>query len=87
MKVYCKQGCRCAYGSVTDMIILMQGEDDEDDEEQPLSLAWPETRQKQAMYLFIFPIVFPLWLTLPDVRRDVRSSCSIPVFPSCIALS
>uniref|UniRef100_A0A2K6V4G2 Sodium/potassium/calcium exchanger 1 n=1 Tax=Saimiri boliviensis boliviensis TaxID=39432 RepID=A0A2K6V4G2_SAIBB len=37
--------------------------------EEPLSLDWPETRQKQAIYLFLLPIVFPLWLTVPDVRR------------------
>ncbi|XP_060720675.1 sodium/potassium/calcium exchanger 2-like [Tachysurus vachellii] len=49
---------------------IAQGEEEEEDEDQPLSLMWPETRQKQVMYLFIFPIVFPLWLTLPDVRRD-----------------
>ncbi|NWU86972.1 NCKX2 protein, partial [Onychorhynchus coronatus] len=41
----------------------------EDDEEQPLSLAWPETRRKQLTYLFVLPIVFPLWATLPDVRK------------------
>lgn len=44
------------------------GEDEEDDD-QPLSLSWPETKRKRAAYLFIFPIVFVLWLTLPDVRK------------------
>ncbi|XP_007955799.1 sodium/potassium/calcium exchanger 1 [Orycteropus afer afer] len=52
-------------------------EDEEEEEEseegeaneEPLSLEWPETRQKQAIYLFLLPIVFPLWLTVPDVRR------------------
>ncbi|CAG5928867.1 unnamed protein product [Menidia menidia] len=46
------------------------GEDDDDDENQPLSLAWPDTPRKQITYLVILPIVFPLWLTLPDVRRE-----------------
>ncbi|XP_034156987.1 sodium/potassium/calcium exchanger 2-like [Pangasianodon hypophthalmus] len=50
--------------------IAQQSEEEEEDEDQPLSLTWPETSQKQVMYLFIFPIVFPLWLTLPDVRRE-----------------
>ncbi|XP_029953145.1 sodium/potassium/calcium exchanger 1 isoform X2 [Salarias fasciatus] len=56
-------------------------EDDDDDEEEeedneeekedePLSLEWPETRRKQATYLFLLPIVFPLWLTVPDVRNQ-----------------
>ncbi|XP_038257636.1 sodium/potassium/calcium exchanger 2 isoform X1 [Dermochelys coriacea] len=42
---------------------------EDDDEEQPLSLAWPDTLRKQFMYLAVFPIVFPLWITLPDVRK------------------
>ncbi|MXQ91747.1 hypothetical protein E5288_WYG004560 [Bos mutus] len=45
------------------------GEVEGEDGEQPLSLEWPETRRKQAIYLFLLPIVFPLWLTVPDVRR------------------
>ncbi|XP_056317862.1 sodium/potassium/calcium exchanger 2-like [Danio aesculapii] len=48
----------------------MEVEEEEEDEDQPLSLAWPDTMRKRAIYLFIFPIVFPLWLSLPDVRRD-----------------
>uniref|UniRef100_A0A452U7U5 Sodium/potassium/calcium exchanger 1 n=1 Tax=Ursus maritimus TaxID=29073 RepID=A0A452U7U5_URSMA len=44
-------------------------EEEEEGNEEPLSLEWPETRQKQAIYLFLLPIVFPLWLTVPDVRR------------------
>ncbi|NWV43968.1 NCKX2 protein, partial [Grantiella picta] len=47
--------------------LFLQNEDD--DEEQPLSLAWPETPRKQVTYLFVLPIVFPLWATLPDVRK------------------
>ncbi|NXE92177.1 NCKX2 protein, partial [Menura novaehollandiae] len=42
---------------------------DEEDEEQPLSLAWPETPRKQLTYLLVLPIVLPLWVTLPDVRK------------------
>lgn len=52
-------------------------EDDDDEEEEkedePLSLEWPDTRRKQATYLFLLPIVFPLWLTVPDVRNQVWS--------------
>ncbi|NXB66434.1 NCKX1 protein, partial [Struthidea cinerea] len=40
-----------------------------DENDEPLSLEWPESRKKQAIYLFLFPIVFPLWSTLPDVRN------------------
>ncbi|XP_070787292.1 sodium/potassium/calcium exchanger 1-like [Enoplosus armatus] len=47
-----------------------EGENEEEEEEnEPLSLEWPDTRRKQATYLFLLPIVFPLWLTLPDVRN------------------
>ncbi|KAK2504593.1 hypothetical protein MC885_021561, partial [Smutsia gigantea] len=44
-------------------------EEEEEAHEEPLSLEWPETGQKQAIYLFLLPIVLPLWLTVPDVRR------------------
>ncbi|XP_030289644.1 sodium/potassium/calcium exchanger 2-like isoform X2 [Sparus aurata] len=44
--------------------------EEEEDEDQPLSLAWPDTLRKRITYLIIMPIVFPLWLTLPDVRRE-----------------
>ncbi|XP_061109051.1 sodium/potassium/calcium exchanger 2-like [Conger conger] len=43
--------------------------DDEEEEDQPLSLAWPESNRKRCTYLLILPIVLPLWLTLPDVRK------------------
>ncbi|NXQ59865.1 NCKX1 protein, partial [Anthoscopus minutus] len=47
-----------------------EGDSTEGDENhEPLSLEWPESRTKQAIYLFLFPIVFPLWSTLPDVRN------------------
>uniref|UniRef100_A0A673AC58 Sodium/calcium exchanger membrane region domain-containing protein n=1 Tax=Sphaeramia orbicularis TaxID=375764 RepID=A0A673AC58_9TELE len=46
-----------------------EGETDEEEEDQPLSLSWPESNRKRFTYLFIMPIVLPLWLTLPDVRK------------------
>ncbi|XP_039666543.1 sodium/potassium/calcium exchanger 2 isoform X3 [Perca fluviatilis] len=49
------------------------GGEEEEDEDQPLSLAWPETNRKRLTYLFILPIIFPLWLTLPDVRRETSA--------------
>ncbi|XP_041444130.1 sodium/potassium/calcium exchanger 1 isoform X2 [Xenopus laevis] len=46
-------------------------EDDEEEEvDEPLSLEWPENKRKQITYLFLLPIIFPLWLTLPDVRSQ-----------------
>ncbi|MFT7806356.1 sodium/potassium/calcium exchanger 2 isoform X2 [Arapaima gigas] len=55
---------------------LLRGEEEED-EDQPLSLAWPDTNRKRCTYLLILPIVFPLWLTLPDVRNPT----SVKFFP------
>ncbi|XP_043101059.1 sodium/potassium/calcium exchanger 2-like isoform X5 [Puntigrus tetrazona] len=43
--------------------------EEDDEEDQPLSLSWPESKRKRFTYLLILPIVFPLWITLPDVRK------------------
>lgn len=48
-------------------------EEDEEKEDEPLSLDWPDTRRKQATYLFLLPIIFPLWATIPDVRNQVKT--------------
>ncbi|KAM9530550.1 sodium/potassium/calcium exchanger 2-like [Salvelinus alpinus] len=48
-------------------------EEEEEDEDAPLSLEWPETNRKRITYLLILPIVFPLWLSLPDVRRETSA--------------
>ncbi|KAK7160271.1 hypothetical protein R3I93_008039 [Phoxinus phoxinus] len=62
-------------------------DDDDDDEdeaeeegEEPLSLEWPDTRRKQATYLFLLPIVFPLWLTVPDVRNPASKRYFVITF-------
>ncbi|MGH0187021.1 UNVERIFIED_CONTAM: hypothetical protein FKN15_023461 [Acipenser sinensis] len=49
-------------------------EEDEEENDKPLSLEWPDTRRKQATYLFLLPIVFPLWLTVPDVRSATQEA-------------
>ncbi|KFR16876.1 Sodium/potassium/calcium exchanger 2 [Opisthocomus hoazin] len=55
--------------------LFLQNEEDED---QPLSLAWPDTPRKQLTYLLVLPIVFPLWASLPDVRNP-RSRKFFPI--------
>ncbi|XP_032873734.1 sodium/potassium/calcium exchanger 2-like isoform X2 [Amblyraja radiata] len=40
-----------------------------DYEDQPLTLAWPDTARKRIIYLVILPIIFVLWISLPDVRK------------------
>ncbi|XP_062240482.1 sodium/potassium/calcium exchanger 2-like isoform X2 [Platichthys flesus] len=47
--------------------------EDEEEEDQPLSLSWPDTNRKRLTYLLIIPIVLPLWLTLPDVRKPTAA--------------
>ncbi|GAA6110061.1 sodium/potassium/calcium exchanger 2-like isoform X1, partial [Tachysurus ichikawai] len=49
-------------------IHIKQGDED-DEEDQPLSLSWPESSRKRLTYLLLLPIVVPLWITLPDVRK------------------
>ena len=37
---------------------------------EPLDMSFPRSGvRKQCTYLLLFPIIFPLWLTLPDTRR------------------
>ncbi|XP_075681982.1 sodium/potassium/calcium exchanger 2 isoform X2 [Rhinoderma darwinii] len=45
------------------------GAEPPDEGDQPLTLAWPIKKRKVAVYLAVLPIVFPLWITLPDVRK------------------
>ena len=56
-------------------------EEEEEKVEEPLSLEWPDNRRKQATYLILLPIVFPLWLTVPDVRNPVRTVLVFFFFP------
>ncbi|XP_054377011.1 sodium/potassium/calcium exchanger 2 isoform X3 [Pongo abelii] len=49
----------------------------DEEEDQPLSLAWPSETRKQVTFLIVFPIVFPLWITLPDVRKPVGETIGI----------
>lgn len=40
----------------------------EEDENKPLDLSWPEGTRKRLTYVFLAPILWPLWLTLPDTK-------------------
>ncbi|XP_041041228.1 sodium/potassium/calcium exchanger 2 [Carcharodon carcharias] len=51
--------------NLEDAEVAVQNEEDD----QPLSLAWPDTPRKRFIYLVILPIILPLWITLPDVRK------------------
>ncbi|XP_077201296.1 sodium/potassium/calcium exchanger 2 isoform X2 [Paroedura picta] len=53
-------------------------DEEEEEPDEPLSLAWPDTHRKRITYLVILPIVLPLWITLPDVRNP-KSKKYFPV--------
>ncbi|KAM8879205.1 sodium/potassium/calcium exchanger 2-like isoform 3-T3 [Spinachia spinachia] len=88
-KKKCKEEAACANGvadknipnssnvavQVTPPMNGVAGEDEgeDEDEDQPLSLAWPDSTRKRLTYLIILPIILPLWLTLPDVRRETSA--------------
>ncbi|CAG0919189.1 unnamed protein product, partial [Notodromas monacha] len=44
-------------------------EDGAEEENQPLDMSWPSTNRKRISYVLLAPIVFPLWLTMPDTRK------------------
>uniref|UniRef100_A0A3Q1JM38 Sodium/potassium/calcium exchanger 1 n=1 Tax=Anabas testudineus TaxID=64144 RepID=A0A3Q1JM38_ANATE len=61
-----------------------EDEKEQEEENEPLSLEWPDMRRKQVTYLFLLPIVFPLWLTLPDVRNPASRKYFVITFIGCI---
>uniref|UniRef100_H2YL77 Sodium/calcium exchanger membrane region domain-containing protein n=1 Tax=Ciona savignyi TaxID=51511 RepID=H2YL77_CIOSA len=44
----------------------------EEEMNDTLDLSWPTTNAKRCVYLFIAPIMYALWITLPDVRNPKR---------------
>ncbi|RWS17735.1 sodium/potassium/calcium exchanger 2-like isoform X1 [Dinothrombium tinctorium] len=43
-----------------------------EEKEAPLDVSWPSAPIKQVTYVLLAPIIIPLWLTLPDVRRPEK---------------
>ncbi|KAK6055547.1 Sodium/calcium exchanger protein, partial [Cooperia oncophora] len=41
----------------------------EEEEEQPLNMEWPDKFTKQVTYVCLAPVLIPMWVTIPDVRR------------------
>lgn len=48
--------------------IAIQTSSVEEDVPEPLDMGWPDSARKRITYLLVAPIVFPLWITLPDTR-------------------
>ncbi|XP_075898899.1 sodium/potassium/calcium exchanger 2-like isoform X3 [Nelusetta ayraudi] len=71
-----------AEGPERDEDVMKRGE--QEGKGEALSLKWPETLRKQAVFLFLLPITFPLWLTLPDVRHLKSERLVAVTFLGCI---
>ena len=48
------------------LFCFFQGEENEPLD--ALDMSWPDTARKRLTYILVAPIIFPLWLTLPDTR-------------------
>ncbi|XP_047516395.1 sodium/potassium/calcium exchanger Nckx30C isoform X3 [Pieris napi] len=51
---------------------------DLEDDTTPLDMSWPSGFRKRLTYLLVAPIVFPLWITLPDTRTP-RGKTLFPI--------
>lgn len=63
---------RCARCAATKQIREETIEEAMEEAAKPLSIAWPDTWRERLNYVALAPIIFPLWLTLPDVRREEK---------------
>ncbi|XP_072038731.1 sodium/potassium/calcium exchanger 2-like [Amphiura filiformis] len=45
---------------------------DMDEVDEPLDLSWPKTLKQRITYVLCAPLMFPLWIMLPDVRRPEK---------------
>lgn len=49
-------------------VVCLQVGDAEEEPPEALDMSWPSGARKRITYILLAPIVFPLWLTLPDTR-------------------
>lgn len=52
-------------------VVCLQVGDADDDvgaSQEAMDMSWPTGWRKRVTYVLLAPIVFPLWLTLPDTR-------------------
>ena len=56
-------------------------EDEKEEEEEPIDMTFPKDKGWKAIlvYLISFPIMAPLWLTLPDTKNKSSKSTFIVV--------
>lgn len=49
-------------------VVCLQVGDTEEEAPEAMDMSWPSEARKRITYVLLAPIVFPLWLTLPDTR-------------------
>lgn len=49
-------------------VVCLQVGEAEEEPPEALDMSWPSGARKRITYILLAPIVFPLWLTLPDTR-------------------
>uniref|UniRef100_T1JM38 Sodium/calcium exchanger membrane region domain-containing protein n=1 Tax=Strigamia maritima TaxID=126957 RepID=T1JM38_STRMM len=59
--------------------------EEEEGEHEALDLSWPKTTRKRISYVLLAPITIPLWLTLPDTRRQEKKKYFPMTFIGSIA--
>ena len=64
-------------------VLTLQAGEPEEEEAQPLDLSWPDTCRERITYVAFLPIIIPLWLTLPDTRK--QSGCDKLELPQTVA--
>ena len=52
-------------------------EEVEEEKEEPLDLSWPDTWRSRFVYVLLAPLLYPLALTTPDVRKPVSTSFDV----------
>ncbi|OWF47736.1 sodium/potassium/calcium exchanger 2-like isoform X2 [Mizuhopecten yessoensis] len=50
------------------------------EDEEPLDLSWPDNWKKRINYVIVAPIIYVLWITLPDVRREEKKKWFMVTF-------
>ncbi|KAF8794894.1 sodium/potassium/calcium exchanger 2-like [Argiope bruennichi] len=58
--------------------------EDEEEDEKPLDLSWPDTWHKRLNYVLLAPIIYPLYLTLPDTRKPEKRKYFVITFVGSI---
>merc|ERR1719195_13919 len=64
------EGVHNAEGADSGRATGSEGGGEEEEENQPLDLSWPDTCRERITYIAFLPIIIPLWLTLPDTRKE-----------------